>query len=187
MRRAPKDLELAVERHAGEMRADHGDGDVVRRRQHCRRRERRLRLAGGAERQPGVGMEHAAERGERGVLAGLCKERNAERRAVGVHRRRHCQRAEIEQVDEVGVGAEPAVEPDRIGVHLLDGVDGRHRRQHQRVDRQKRVVAHAAQLLELIECGKGVDRARMRAGENDLPRHRMHGLGDDAMSLRAVM
>src|SRR5262249_53878790 len=70
--------ELAVERHAGEMRADDGDGDFVIGGTRRYRRERRLRRAGGAERQRSIGMERAAERGERGVLARGRDQRDAE-------------------------------------------------------------------------------------------------------------
>src|SRR5216683_4034916 len=89
------------------------------------RRERRLRRAGGAERQGGGGVEGAAERGEACVLAGARDQRDAERRAVGVQRGRHRERAKLEQVDEIGVGAEPTVERNRIGARLIDRV---HRR-----------------------------------------------------------
>ena len=53
------------------------------------------------------------------------------------HRGRQRQAAEIEQIDEIGVGAEPAVELDRIGQHLLDGSNGRRGRQRQRVELRK--------------------------------------------------
>src|SRR5260370_11013723 len=48
-----------------------------------RRRERRLRRAGGAERQGGGGVEGAAERGEGCGLARARRQPDAERRAVG--------------------------------------------------------------------------------------------------------
>ena len=106
-------------------------------------------------------------------MPGGREQRDAGWRAVGAHRRRHREPAQIEQVDEIGVGAEPAVELDRIGQHLLDGVDRRHGRQHQRVDRAEDVVAHAAQFLELVERREGIGRGRARAVEDDRARHRM--------------
>jgi hypothetical protein len=130
-------------------------------------------------------VEYAAERGERRVVARLREQRDPERR--GLHRRRHGQRAEVEQVDEVGVGAEPAVEPDRIGEHLRDGVDRRHRRQCQHIDLAEGVVAHAPQLFELVERLERIDRARMRAAENDLPGHGCIASGADAISERTLM
>src|SRR5262249_48976851 len=62
--------ELAVERHAGEMRADDGEGDFAVGGKRRYRRERRLRLAGGAERQRGIGGGRAAGRRRRRALAG---------------------------------------------------------------------------------------------------------------------
>ena len=117
-------------------------------------RERRLRVLERAERQPGRGVEFAPDRRQRRIFAGRRQQRDAERRAVGPHRGRHRQPAQIEQVDEIGVGAEPAVELDRIGEHLVDRVDRRRRRQHQRVDGAEGMIAHAAQLFELIKRAK---------------------------------
>ena len=87
------------------------------------------------------------------------------------------QSAQIEQVDEVGVGAEPAVELNRIGEHLRDGVEGRRRRQRQRVDMLEGLVRDAAQSFELIESVEGIDRADACAAQDDLARYRMHGFG----------
>ena len=120
-------------------------------------------------------------------MAGRREQRDAERRAVRAHRGRQREAAEIEQVDEVGVGAEPAVELDRIGEHLLDRVDGRHRRHQQRVDLAKDVVAHAAQLFELVERREGVDRARARAAQMISRVTGCSASGADAISERAVM
>ena len=105
------------------------------------------------------------------------QQRDAERRAVGMHRGRQREPAQLQQVDEIGVGAEPAVELDRIGQHLRDRVDGRHRRQQQRIDRGKHVVAHAPQSFEPVEGLERIDRARPRACQDDLAGDRMHGLG----------
>ena len=88
----------------------------------------------GAHRQLGVGMEDAADAGELRVLAGRRQQRDAERNVVGPHRRRQRQAAEVEQIDEIGVGAEPGVEFDRIGQHLRGRIHRRRGRQHQRVD-----------------------------------------------------
>ena len=122
------------------------------------------------------------------IVAGGREQRHPERRPVRAHRGRHRQPAKIEQVDEIGVGAEPAVELDRIGQHLLDGVDGRHGRQQQCVDLAKDVIAHAPQLFELIEGRERIDRGRPRAGEDDLARHRMHRLvrGRDQRARRDI-
>ena len=57
--------------------------------------KRRVRLTGRAERQRRIGVEGAAERGEHGVFAGAGNQHQAERRAVGAQRRRHCERAKV--------------------------------------------------------------------------------------------
>ena len=126
-----------------------------------------------AHRQFGVGMEHAADAGELRVVSRRRQQRDAERNAVGAHRGRQRQAAEVEQVDEIGVGAEPAVELDRIGQHLRGRVGGRRRRQHHRVEvRQRRARRCAA--------APAADRARRRyrprsaaRRRGDLARHRM--------------
>ena len=137
------------------------------------RHQRRLRQALRADRQSGVGMEHAADAGEPRVLAGRREQRDAERDAVRPHRRRQRQPAEVEQVDEIGVGAEPGVELDRIGQHLRGGIDRRRRRQHQRVDGGEGALGDLAQALQPVQRGKGVGGGEPRAGDGDLARHRM--------------
>src|SRR5262249_13026575 len=82
----------------------------------------------------------------------------------------------LERLAEIGVGAEPAVELDRVGVNLLDRIHRGRRRQQQRVDLPEHMLAHTLQLLELVERRKRIDRGRPRAAENDPARHRMHRL-----------
>ena len=90
------------------------------------------------------------------------------------HRGRQRQAAEVEQVDEIGVGAEPGVELDRIGQHLRGRIGGRRRRQHHRVEIGKGALGDAPQRLQAIERGKRVGRGQPRAGRGDLARHRMN-------------
>ena len=66
----------------------------------------------------GTGMKLGAERSEEGVAAGRRDQRDAGRKTVGAKATGHGERAEVEQVDEVGVGAELGVRPDRIGVEI---------------------------------------------------------------------
>ena len=42
-----------------------------------------------------------------------------------------------------------------------------------RLDAAEGVIAHPPQILELIECRKGVGAGPVRAGEKDLPCNRM--------------
>ena len=125
--------QLVVERLAGQMGADHGDLDQ--------------RLAGLARSGSSAVTRPVAPSGSAGrALPGLTQPRqhpvapgrrhqgHALRQPVRPEPRRQGQRAQIEQVDEVGVGAEPAVEQDRLGGELVDPVDRGRGRQQQHVD-----------------------------------------------------
>ena len=105
--------QLAVERHARQMRADHGDRNFTVHGQSRRLCQRRLRDFERAERQAGRVVKFSPDGRQRGILAGRRKEGQAERRAVFTHARRYGEAAQIEQVDEIGIGAEPAVELNR--------------------------------------------------------------------------
>ena len=118
------------------MCADDRNGDLVGVGGGRDLRQRRLRNSKRAHRQAGVGVECPADGGQERIVAARREQRDAERDAVRPHRGRHGEPAQIEQVDEVGVGAEPAVELERIGQHLIDGVDGGRGRYEQCVDRR---------------------------------------------------
>jgi hypothetical protein len=79
-------------------------------------------------------VKRASDAREQRILPCGRQERDAERCAVVCDRRRHREAGEIEQIDEVGVGAEVAVEPHRIGLDLGDGVGRGRRRHHQHID-----------------------------------------------------
>ena len=167
--------QFAVERHAGQMRADDGDRRL--------RARSRVTLQGASS---GCGAPVAPS--ARPVSAWNTRPMDASKAsAPAARQQRHPngvpsgriaagsgEAAQFEQVDEVRVGAEPAVELDRIGEHLLDRIGGRHGRQHQRVDVAKDVVANAPQVFELVERREGVDGGRPRAVEDDLAGDRMH-------------
>ena len=93
-------------------------------------------------------MKHAADLDEPRVLAAGREQRDAERHAV-VDRRRQRQPGEIEQVDEIGIGAEPAVQLNWIGENLLDRVGGGRGRQRERVDLAEGMLGNAPQLFQL--------------------------------------
>ncbi len=92
----------------------------------------------------------------------------------GAHRGRQRQAAEVEQVHKIGVGAEPAVEFDRIGQHLRGRIGGRRRRQHHRVETGKDALGRAPQRLQAIERGERIGRRQPRAGRGDLARDRVN-------------
>ncbi len=155
------------------MRADHRDRDFVA--AHARRqtRKRRLRQAPRAHRQFRIGMKNPADAGELRVVSGGRQQRDAEGNPVAADSRRQREAAEVEQIDKVGVGAEPGVELDRIGQHLRRGVHGRRRRQHQRVEDGEGALGYLAQRLQPVQRRKGVGGAEPRPADDDLARHRM--------------
>ncbi len=108
-----------VERHAEQMRADDCN------RKFLRHAVPPARCGSGACLMPappsaqfGLRMHDAADAGERGIFAAAGEEGHAIGRAIGTERDRHGKTAEIEQVHEIRVGAEIAVEPDWIGFEL---------------------------------------------------------------------
>ncbi len=133
-----------------------------------------LRQALAAHGQSGRGMERAPDAGKLRVMSRRRQQRDAERNAVGAHRGRQREAAEVEQVDEIGVGAEPGVEFDRVGQHLRDRVGGRSRRQHHRVEVGKDALGNAPQRLQPVERRERIGRGQPRAGRGDLARDRMN-------------
>ena len=79
---------------------------------------------------------------------------------------RHGDAAHVEQVDEIGVGAEPAVGGDRIGEHRLERVvrrRGRHAEQVDRGDDRRELRLVGLQRIEPLEGVGGRElRARRR-------------------------
>ena len=106
-------------------------------------------------------------------MAARRDQRHAGRKAVAAEARRHRQRAEVEQVDEVGIGAKLAVGADRIGVEVGDRARPRERRHHQHVDAFPQRLGLAAQVGQLVEPVEGVGGAVAGGGRNDLQRRRM--------------
>ena len=152
------------------MRADHGDAhrglDIGRWRWQAVIGGQRLR--GGAQGQTGGGVVPGAELDQRPVRAGGRDQRDAEGQAIGADRRGHGQRGVVEQVDEVGVMAEAAIELDGIGLHGLDA-DLRGRCRH---DQQVDVVPHRPDLLR--------QRLQLRLRVEDIGRAEAPGGPDDA-------
>ena len=122
-------------------------------------------------------MKDATDRGEHRIVARRCEQRYPEGRSIRMHRRRHGQPTEIKQIHKVGIRSKAAIELDRIRKNLFDGIGRRHRRQDQSIYLAKDVIADAAQLLELIERCKSLDRGRTCPRQNDFARDWMHGFG----------
>ncbi len=100
------------------MRADDGDLDGVGSCPNRRGCHGGMRQAGRAERQPGGGMERLSDAGEHGIVPGRGDQRHSRRRAVGRQAGGDGERAEIEQVDEIGIAPEQRIGADGVGGHL---------------------------------------------------------------------
>ena len=127
--------ELAVQRHARQVRAD--DGDLAPSAAGARPGSgcgAGSGCAGRALRQPGGVVVALAELGQLQVAAAAADQRDAEGQAVGAQAAGHRDRGVVEQVDEVGVGAQVAVERHRVGLHRLDRVVRGRGRHQQHVD-----------------------------------------------------
>ncbi len=98
----------------------------------------------------GVGVKHAADRGEERVLPARREQRDARRQ-----RRRCASRPAAASPQRSSRLTKLVQVPSRLlswigsGEHLRDGVDRRRRRQQQRVDAAEDDVADAAQLFQL--------------------------------------
>ena len=83
---------------------------------------------------PGTRRNRGGDAGEEAVGAGTGDERHARRQPIAAAAAGNRDCAKIEQVDEVGVGPEPGIEPHGIGFDLGDGIEARHRRNDHRVE-----------------------------------------------------
>ena len=92
-------------------------------------------------------VEHVGQRTQRVVVPGRRDQRHAKRQSVRLKVGRNGHRAEIEQIDEVGVVAELGVERDRIRQHFADRKLTAGRRDDQRIDRLPDGFGRAPQFL----------------------------------------
>ena len=136
--------ELAVERHAGQMRADHPIS--------ISSAPARGRRGGAVARRFAPSFKplrrgnRAPKRGEQHVPAGGASSVTPNGMPSALHRCRHGEAAQVEQVDEVGVGAEPAVESIGIGQHLRRPYNASARSAAAAIDRLEGGRASAAGL-----------------------------------------
>ena len=122
--------ELAVERQPRHVGAAHGDANQIVDLRNPARVGTRKRQARRPHRLHHGSLRDLAQRAERLVGERRRGERDAERQSVALEARRHRDRREVEQVHEVGVVAEVAVELHRVGLDLGDAVDGARGRRH---------------------------------------------------------
>ncbi len=122
-------------------------------------------------------FELAAEAGEERVAAGAGEEGDAARPPVGPRRERDRQSAEAEEVDEVGVGAEPCVRADRVAGQVFERIEGRDRRDAEHVDCVDQGGGLGAEFLQAVEAAEGVGRGEAGRGADDLAHDRIDGVG----------
>ena len=137
-------------------------------------------------------MDGRGHAGDETVGAGGRDQGHARRQPVAANARGNGDRAKVEQVDEVGVGPEPGIEADGIGLDLGDGVEARHGRNDHRIKfgpDAARLPLLIGEPVERLERGNSVELARAlddRAGDGmqsfrialDQRLHRGVALGD---------
>ena len=166
--------ELAIERKSAHVRAAHGQ-------LHCARRRMRLARFAGilASVAPSAEVCRAvnlvAEAQQCGVAKGRRGERDAERQSVRLEPDGNRDTREVEEIHEIRVEAEIAVESNRIGEHFGDGVLARRGRRHEHVDLPPRSLCRAAQFFQSIIGSESFGGGRPRAAANYLPRDRIQG------------
>src|SRR5262249_21126301 len=112
-------------------------------------------------------LKLARKAGEPFIGPSRSKERHAHRNAAGYHPTRNRDRAEIEEISEVGIMAKLIVEQHRISCHLGDRTQPRRCRHHQRVDRYELLSYPPAQLRKTMHPGKRSARRILAAGLQD--------------------
>ena len=119
-------------------------------------------------------MEGAAKACQRRVAPPRADQCEAGGAAVLAQRPRHGDGGEVEQVDEVSIGAEPRVGADRVGRHLPQRRSTGRGGHGQRIDAAPNRLGGALQRLQAIETGEGVGGGERLGFVDDAPRDGMH-------------
>ena len=122
-------------------------------------------------------MRAGGDAGDQAVRTCRRNQRHAGGQAVAAHSRGVGEGAEIEQIDEVGVGPEVRVGLERIGLDLGAGIEARHRRNRHHVERAPGRLARAPQRRKPVSGFEGRDGVEIAGALDDLPRHRKQGVG----------
>ena len=155
--------ELAIERQARHVRAAH-DEPHCRAACHGRRLAARAAIRPASPRAAGLARAAGARRARQsassrnaGASSVTPKGRPSARKPAGTASRR-----QVEQVHEVGVGAELAVEPIGSASTCGQRVDRRRAGSHDQLDPLPGLLGAAAQLLQAVERGRRRRRRRRR-------------------------
>ena len=157
------------------MRADRQQRDLARGQR--RRGGRRWRgRAGGTQRHARHRMQRGAEPGETRLGEGRADQRHADRPAIGAEAGRHGQGREVADIDEIGVGAEPAVRRHRLRRQVGQRRRAGRGRQQQDVGPGEQQPGQAARLGGGVEIVPGIDGALVQPGFQDAARDRVDRL-----------
>ena len=118
-----------------------------------------------------------AQVGQLPVAARRANQRDAKGQAIGTQHTGHRQRRVVEQVDEVGVVAQVAVEHHRVGLHLRNGVVRGRGGHQQHVDDIPHAVCDLCQAQHLHFGGAVIGGAVVAAFANDAAHGLHHVLG----------
>src|SRR5260370_448459 len=114
--------------------------------------------------------------GQGGVGESSPDEGDAEWRVAIRGTRRNCDRAEIEQIDEIRIGSELYIAADRIGGNLYDRHGSRRDRHHKHVDALEDILRLATQRGQAVGERKKVRSAPVRGAIKDGLDHRQEAL-----------
>ncbi len=104
-------------------------------------------------------------------------QRDARRQSIGTERAGHRDRTQVEQVDEIRVMPEVAVALDRRGGDLREFVVGAGGRNCQHVHIRPLCIAAMPQRAQAVTPLEGIGGAPFRSAGDDLPHHRIDGVG----------
>ena len=121
-------------------------------------------------------MERATQARQRRILSAGAEEGHAGRAAVRAERSRHGDAGHIQQVDEVGVGAEPGVGAERVGADLGERRHAGRGRHGQRIDAAQHRLHHALELGQPVDAGERIGGGEAGGLADDLQRHGMQVL-----------
>ena len=155
------------------MRAAHRDAQDVG---GGRRPHAALSLPGRPERQAQRGMQALGLSKQGEILKRLRKQGDPARQALRAETGRHRDRGVIQQVHEIGVVAQIAVEPNRLGGFFIAAINGAGGGREHEVHWLHHLVRRALQGLQAVLGFKGFHGAASDGGRDDLARHRMERL-----------
>ena len=131
---------------------------------------------GRAQRDTGAFVECLCDPGDLPVGASWSKQCDASRTPVHTCRDRHGDARHVEEVDEIGVGAELGIRADRIGLQILDREEGRDRRHAQAIHLRQHRFRLPLERRQPVDTLERVGGRKRLSSTDDLARHRMQDI-----------